>query len=81
MTLVGVAFETSFLEGQASSYVTLEHDNKRTKYYSALQNDSSLAFPFQGVSCQNYRKRMHEEVFYNKGDIVNFKYFTKEDVS
>lgn len=35
----GIAFEISFLESQSSFYVLLEHYNKRTKYYSALQND------------------------------------------
>lgn len=78
---MGIAFETCFVEGQASSYIMLEHDNKRTKYDSALQNDWSLMFPFQGVYCQNYRKWMHEEMFYNKCDIINFKYFTWQDLS
>lgn len=35
----GRAFETSFLEGQASSCVMLEHDNRSDEYYSTLQND------------------------------------------
>lgn len=41
----------------------------------------NLMFPIQGFYCRNYGKWMHEEKFYNKGDIINYKYFTKQELS